>query len=77
MRVLIFAALFACTGCTWQSTGKPWTAGDYAAQVATFGMYGAFKGDADNATADVNRCVAQGGDPVGCRRVVYGRDGLR
>ena len=70
MRYLLFASVLLC-GCTW-ADGRAWHAGDYAAQVATFGMYGLAKGPRIAQTVDVDNCVKEGGDPAACRAAVYG-----
>jgi hypothetical protein len=47
----------------------------FFANLGTFGMYGASncagRGDELCRNADVDRCVAQGGDPAACRAAIY------
>lgn len=76
--LLLLVLSMATAGCA------GWTAKDYAAQVATFGMYGLFvKGPRDNAeawgrykAAEVDKCFSQGGDPAACRQAIYGSGGV-
>lgn len=55
------------------------SAWEIALAVPTFGIYNLICRDRANAQqrdewvqAEVNQCIAQGGDPIGCRGVVYG-----
>jgi hypothetical protein len=74
--VIAFAAMILVSGC---SGGACSTAALVGWGIPTFGIYPAVAGMAcadravrQRAADDVDRCVAQGGDPAACRCAIYG-----